>query len=289
MLDNSFQSRYDRIPVATYTSTVMPGPQGTPFILMHHHREFEVLLITQGACRLEINREPLEAEQGDIVLIPPYALHSGSILPGRMFSHQCFCFDLALAGDEELTQMLESGCWDTTKKITPGSTGYEVVLDAVQQVYRQSSEQQPGWDLIARGQMSSLLGRLVQSKRIFSGKPNSKDVEFCIRVLQYLESHYAQEITSRDVAQEFSYTQSYFCRLFQENFGMPFQKYLCLFRLARVRLLLCEPETAVIEAAEQVGFHNASYFSRMFREEFGCTPAAFQHKRKSKKMQSEKK
>lgn len=275
MLDNSFQSRYGLIPIATYTSTAPPCAQITPFILMHHHREFEVLLIREGCCRIEINREPCTAGAGDVVLIPPYALHSGSILPGGRFSHQCFCFELSLAGSEELTSMLESGCWDTAKLLTKGSAGYEEIAHAAGEIYRQSVHRQKGWDLIVRGQLGTLFGMLMQQNGIFSGKPASRDVEFCVRTLQYLEAHYAEELTSRDLAQQLCYTQSYFCRLFLENFGMPFQKYLIQFRLARVRLLLSEPDSSVTGAAEQVGFHNASYFSRLFRTEFGCTPAAF--------------
>ncbi|MDD4849112.1 MAG: AraC family transcriptional regulator [Gemmiger sp.] len=232
-------------------------------------------MIVSGCCELDINRQPYRASAGDILLIPPYALHAGNILPGKKFSHLCFCFDLSLLPHAELRQMLESGCWDTIKQIRPGDAVYPLLYKPIHEIYSQSAEGKTGWDFVAQGLIYYVFGVLTQHEGIFSGQPRSKNVDLCVRVLQYLEQHYAEPLTSAGIATFFSYTQSYFCRLFQQNFGMPFQKYLCRFRIGKVKLLLSDSNLSIADAAAQVGFENSSYFTRVFREAAGCTPYTF--------------
>jgi AraC-like DNA-binding protein len=275
MMDNRFQSRYSRIPIATSTKGISRASQDMPFVLMHYHKEFEVLIITSGKCVVNVNCDPCAAEAGDLVLIPPYAPHSGTVPAGEDFFHLCFCFDLSLLGDAELIQMLESGCLDTVRRVPAGTELSGVLLPMAQKIFDQCTARRNGWHLIVRGLLNEMFGELSQRNCFFSSQPKRRDVNFCVRLLKLLESHYAEQITSRDAAAFFSYTQSYFCRLFQDNFGMPFQRYLCEYRLAKVKILLSSSELSISDAAESVGFQSPGYFSRVFREEFGCTPVEF--------------
>ena len=95
MLDNSFQVRYDKLPIATYAICEPPLKKSAPFMLTHHHSEFEVIVVVEGQCEVTIDQTLYTVDGGDLLLIPPYSLHSGRILPGRAFSHFCFCFDLS--------------------------------------------------------------------------------------------------------------------------------------------------------------------------------------------------
>lgn len=112
MLDNSFQVRYDKLPIATYTISDPPLREVEPFMLMHQHKEFEVIAVESGCGNVTIDQQSYDVSAGDLLLIPPYSIHSGLILPGEAFSHFCFCFDLSLLKEPEFTHLMESGCLD---------------------------------------------------------------------------------------------------------------------------------------------------------------------------------
>ncbi len=62
-------------------------------------------------------------------------------------------------------------------------------------------------------------------------------------------------------------------RVFMEKAGMsPAQAYK-LVRLKRARALLANPKLSMIEIALDVGFENASHFTRAFKRTFGATPS----------------
>lgn len=54
------------------------------------------------------------------------------------------------------------------------------------------------------------------------------------RVLDYLQEHYRENLTTQSVADHFWYTREYFCRLFKRYANEPFKSYLTEMRLAAV-------------------------------------------------------
>ena len=62
----------------------------------------------------------------------------------------------------------------------------------------------------------------------------------------------------------------------KSELGMTFTSYLNKLRLTEAARLLTEKnETTVAEIAYSVGYANVSYFNKLFKEEYGCTPKAF--------------
>ncbi|KQY15569.1 hypothetical protein ASD28_24530 [Massilia sp. Root133] len=64
--------------------------------------------------------------------------------------------------------------------------------------------------------------------------------------------------------------------LLKTELGMTFTGYVNKLRLTEAARLLTEKSTATVaEIAYSVGYGNVSYFNRLFKEEYGCTPKAF--------------
>jgi AraC-like DNA-binding protein len=64
--------------------------------------------------------------------------------------------------------------------------------------------------------------------------------------------------------------------LLKDELGMTFGTYLNKLRLAEAaRLLSLDDGANVAEIASLVGYINASYFNKLFKAEYGCTPGTF--------------
>jgi len=64
--------------------------------------------------------------------------------------------------------------------------------------------------------------------------------------------------------------------LLKSELGMTFTGYLNKLRLTEAARLLTEKGAATVaEVAYSVGYANVSYFNKLFKEEYGCTPKAF--------------
>ncbi len=276
MLDNSFQMHYRKLPIATYAIVTPPAEDTTPFMNVHYHRELEVIVIVSGAAEVVIDQNIYRVSKGDIVLIPPYSIHSGDIMPGEGFAHFCFCFDISLLNDEAFSKQVWSGALDVERVIHHSCSDAELLNHIAYEIFQQCERHPTGWEFMVRGELMCLVGRLEYRGSLVSLVKQNEPHSFGVRIMEIIEDKYDTDLTSRDLAQEISYSHSYFCRLFHENFSCNFQTYLRQYRLCKARILLAQRSISVSEAAAKVGFHNLSYFSKCFNELFGYTPKAFQ-------------
>lgn len=94
--------------------------------------------------------------------------------------------------------------------------------------------------------------------------------------LHYIEKNLGSRIVAEDVARLCRMSPFRFSRAFREAFGVNFREYVLKLRLNEAARLLENPQAPVTHVASAVGFNDMSYFSRMFKREFGTTPSAAQ-------------
>lgn len=92
------------------------------------------------------------------------------------------------------------------------------------------------------------------------------------RAISYIEAHYMEAITLSDVASSVGLSAEYMSRLFKEETGIKFVVYLNNIRLKQALHLLENTTLKVYEIAEAVGYSNLSYFSTLFKKNFGQNP-----------------
>ena len=99
-------------------------------------------------------------------------------------------------------------------------------------------------------------------------------------VMQFLEEHYSNRALSQTmVADHFHLSIYSLSRMFKKQFGMSFSEYVNGKRLEKSRELLLSTVLSVKEIADEVGFTDANYFTRLFRQNFGISPTDFRKNR----------
>ncbi len=94
----------------------------------------------------------------------------------------------------------------------------------------------------------------------------------------YLESNFDKPLNLDKVAGEVGLSSSYLSRSFKQKFGVSFTDYLNQLRLDRSKRLLRHSNKNIGEIAEEVGFNDGNYFSKVFKREEGVTPTEYRKK-----------
>jgi AraC-like DNA-binding protein len=96
-------------------------------------------------------------------------------------------------------------------------------------------------------------------------------------ILQALASRYSDAGLDLDaVVQAAGVNRNKVNEILKAELGFTFTGYLNKLRLTEAARLLAEKGSATVsEIAYTVGYNNASYFNKLFRQEYGCTPKAF--------------
>jgi AraC-like DNA-binding protein len=95
-------------------------------------------------------------------------------------------------------------------------------------------------------------------------------------VMRYIATHYTDpELDLETVVTATGTNRKKVNDVLKSELGMTFTSYLNKLRLTEAARLLAEQTgTTVAEIALSVGYANVSYFNRLFKEEYGCTPKA---------------
>ena len=93
--------------------------------------------------------------------------------------------------------------------------------------------------------------------------------------LEYFRTKYAEPVYAQDLAQAVGVSESRLKASFKSALGLPWSKYLQIYRIHRAVVLLSASHCTVSEAAVAVGFESLSHFNTVFRSIMGRPPSEY--------------
>lgn len=94
-------------------------------------------------------------------------------------------------------------------------------------------------------------------------------------IKEYLDTHYTEKITLDALSEKFYINKFYLTRVFKEQFGQPVTSYLVQLRITQAKRMLRFTDHTIEAVAQDCGFSDANYFSRLFKKVEGITPGEF--------------
>lgn len=97
-------------------------------------------------------------------------------------------------------------------------------------------------------------------------------------ILEYIHSHYKEEVDLDFVCDKFHLSKSHVSRLFNQHLSTTFVNYRNNLRVEDAKELLKKGGMTIQQISESVGFESMHYFYRVFRKMTGKTPKSYQVK-----------
>lgn len=94
-------------------------------------------------------------------------------------------------------------------------------------------------------------------------------------IMNYITQNYAGDISLDVLADYFRISKTYINRLLKKNTRKSFLENLMDIRLTKAEQLIAENRYKIYEVAEKVGYHDLSYFIRVFKKKYGVTPNVY--------------
>ena len=116
--------------------------------------------------------------------------------------------------------------------------------------------------------------------RNYSGMKNPVQMDL-LRLgatLAYIRAHCTRPLTLEDISRKAAMSQSTLYRVFMKAVGMSPVNYVISQRLALAKQLLADSDEEISSIAQQSGFSDSNYFSRLFHRHAGQTPSDYRRK-----------
>lgn len=266
-------------------------------IRWHWHAEIEIIIINHGESDFLTDDKKLRLHAGQGILINQNVMHS--IMPVdekancSLYSvvfHPSFLFGYGntVMSGKYLVPILSSPTMRILE-LNEQDASQEALLDIVNSVIAVNLTKTYGYELITKSYLCQLWTALLEQVvpgDVDQNRQNtiSLDESRVKQAILYIEEHFSEQITLEDLAGTIHISKSECCRCFKRTLQVTPIEYLMKYRIfqAANMLLKNNPEAPSMSAlAFSVGFNNASYFNKVFRQYLNCTPSEYKRRIKN--------
>lgn len=113
-----------------------------------------------------------------------------------------------------------------------------------------------------------LLKEFIDEDKIFNSENNISvyKIDELECALSYIEKNFRKNITLNEVANYVNFSSTYLSKLFKNNIGINFNKYITKRRIKEATLILENKNISVNDLAFQIGYNEPSYFCKVFKK-----------------------
>lgn len=265
-------------PFNIYPCTI---PLDFPAVLLHWHRDMELVFVKKGKGKLQLGIEFYEGKKGDIFVIPPGTLHAIHRENGCVMEYENIIFEVDFLGGGtadvcagEYLIPLASGQLLPPVRIRREEEGYEELEYCLRQMEFLCEKKEQGFELGVKAAVLQLVYLLV--RRYPERHPHiSSDMEKLKALLQEMDIREGKNLTVGEMARFCGWSGSHFMRWFKHMTGSSFNAYVNDRKLAEAAKALRATDNKIVTVAADVGFENLSNFNRQFKAKYGMTPRQY--------------
>lgn len=96
-------------------------------------------------------------------------------------------------------------------------------------------------------------------------------------MIDYINSHYMEDISTQTLADLCSINANYAGQLFKQKMNQTFSSYLSNLRIQKAEKLLTDTDMPIALVAASVGYQDYFYFAKVFKKLTGSTPSSYRH------------
>ncbi len=255
---------------------------GPSKVATHKHDFASVICVLSGACTYNIGNESYPAKKGNVIVLNPGVSHGKTLAQNEEVNEFHIGFsniyiknlprDYLIGGDNCPVVSLSK---------------YEAdFFKCCNEIIAEQEKNDPGLDLIIKSQVMRLIAILLKSIYIFEPRsvdngrygnlsgfePNDR-TNIVNSILMYINENYMKNISLDKISRNTYLSPVYISKIFKEETGDSPINHLIKVRLSKAKELLEQGNTSVKAVSKSVGYHDAYYFSKLFKKYYGLPPS----------------
>ncbi|WP_178138533.1 AraC family transcriptional regulator [Parasporobacterium paucivorans] len=248
----------------------------------HWHTELELVVILQGTVRYYLGEQCIILSTGDGVFINSGTMHSAepdlecddAIMFAVAFSPEFIMAPHSLVYQNCVAPFIANSGF-------PGTGLYgkipwqRRILDAIKSLSILEANPTFSYELqyhnnicLAWLEIITNLGESLKGER----KKSPPDVRRTKLMMEYIHSHYSEDISITDISESANISKSECFRCFRKVLGKKPFEYLIEYRLEQAIKQISVSDRSISEIAADCGFNHHSYFGKQFKKFTGNTP-----------------
>ena len=245
--------------------------------------EMELVEITAGRVLIQIGTECIEAGAGDFLYVPhgmvfkAEAKDGYAAIRGMIFNISIIEANL-VNYEAEILYMFYVQSENKIKIFSEDHPIHKILSRCMSDSYDEYLAKDVCYKLPIRANIYLCMTALL--RYYCSTKNESERIVYhnVLRlrpVINYIAEHYAEKIYIDKLAEIIMVSPDYFTKMFKDSIGKTPVDYINGIRVNHSMQLLLESERSVADISESIGFCNANYFHKIFKQYMDESPLAY--------------
>lgn len=252
-------------------------------IPLHHHDYLELSFVVGGYGSETLNGVTHALKPGSISFLLPHHIHEIHSDPNTSLQLFCCMFDISLifesTTDAELGRiLLQTGNQLPSYNDLNESEAREMNL-LCKAIFNEYQGSGIGKFSVIRSKVIEALVIYARSHsaaiRASSDDLNANTKKSDWEIVQFVHTHYLNELTQDELCKKFGVSPAYISRLFRRLLNIHFQDYIHTLKVRRASSLLLTTDMSVLDISVNSGFESFRTFSRVFKKHTGISPRVY--------------
>lgn len=266
----------------------------------HFHYFVEILFMREGSILVEGDADSYILNAGDMILFPPFFIHSMYALSDAPFRYDVLKFDPALLNTRSqnnhgiTVNLSVLFAWLKKQTLPDNLTADE--KNAPAEIYFSAEtlsafpisslfdlcliemkEKQYGYQTLLHAKISELLTYLLRIWRANGLDTDmlyapAEESESIYNITEYIDRHSNESLKVSALAKQCNMSYSYFAKSFHRLYGQSCKKYIETLRLSKAEDMLLFTSFDLNYISQETGFSDCSHLIHSFKEKHGITP-----------------
>lgn len=252
--------------------------EGKNYRGIHSHTAVEIVSVRRGALHCCVNDDTILIHPNQVIFINSNTAH-------RLYSDDAqityLHVDAGLLEDnknDDALSMIYAFISHIKDKAYLVLSDNEEITGLLQKIHSRynSTARESHWYL--KASLYELVGFMYAQSFIAPPTIPKEQLKKIEKTVRYIDANYASAITLEDICKAAEYNKYTICHTFKMVTGSTIFEYINFLRVHCAVELLRKTGKSILEIATECGFSSATYFNRVFKGFFGCSPSAYRRR-----------
>jgi AraC-like DNA-binding protein len=245
-----------------------------------HNNAIEFMYVFHGYLYMEVNKKYMKIKKNECLVVFPNIIHSLVMKKNEKCTAGCIVFNPGNLSNS--FNMPDTACnISFLYEITKNKSGYIKIIannfirNVIEEMYFYNSNRNEFSQELMKLYFCELYIYLSEALNENIEKQFNSENRYINNATEYINNHYSNEISVKDVARNVKLSDRHLTRLFENELNMSVHEYITFLRIEKAKKMLKDSKQDITNISLSLGFNSSQHFATTFKKFENMSPSYY--------------
>ncbi len=250
----------------------------------HYENTYQIVFLLAGKILYQVGEKEYQVSKGGMIVLNTLEEHTLKVLeyPYERYVIQIRpdFFQHEVKYPEVIAVFIKRPA-DFSHLLTVTEPVWNYLHDVIREMEKEYLNRKKYWEMYVGADLRRMFITIFREcADVLSMMKIGNGVTVAYNVMNYLNHHFAEDISVNSIAAALFLNRDYISHVFKDETGYSVMAYVISLRINRAKLLLAETDRSITDIAMECGY---TYFSKQFKKHTNMSPSKFRKDASQKK------